>query len=155
MESTWSGLTKREQVGAVASLIFLVASFLPQATVSARSGLVGSSYSVSASIDAWHSYGLLGVLVGMAGIGLWVYSRMRPGSLPELGRSWSVNAAVLIVIGTVLVLVRAIAWGGQSVGTAAIGLSTSIGWGAIVLLIAGAVAAISFGTDFTPRALSK
>lgn len=141
MGDSFNALSKREQVGAVASLVFLIGSFLPMVTASASFG----AYHISASASSWHSYGTLGVLIGIVGIVIWFIQRFQIGNLPEVGPGWPVIAAGLIALGTLIVFIRAVT----------VGDGTSLGWGLFVLIIGGVVAAVSFGTNFDPQSLSR
>lgn len=134
MNSDIEELSAVDGVMASASLLFLISSFLPMVTGTAP--VFGFAF--SATLDSWHSYGTAGVLIGLVGIGLWAVGRFGGlDSTGSLGRNWQLIAAGLILLGTLLVLIRAIAYtgdGGQ-------GVSVSIGYGAILLIIAGIVAA--------------
>jgi hypothetical protein len=126
----------------IASVLFFIGSFLPLATVSISLGLGAS---VSGSLDSWHSYGIAGMLIGLAGIGLWVVMRFGLATLPP-GPNWPLIAGGAILLGTVLVFIRGLVYSGESATLEGqvVG-SAGIGYGAFIVLITGIVAAACAG----------
>jgi hypothetical protein len=129
-------------VMAIASLLFFIGSFLPLATVSIS---LGFGASVSGSLDSWHSYGIAGMLIGLAGIGLWVVMRFGLATLPP-GPNWPLIAGGAILLGTVLVFIRGVVYSGESatLDGQVVG-SAGLGYGAFIVLIAGVVAGACAG----------
>jgi hypothetical protein len=129
-------------VMAIASVLFFIGSFLPLATVSIS---LGFGASVSGSLDSWHSYGIAGMLIGLAGIALWVVMRFGLATLPP-GPNWPLIAGGAILLGTVLVFIRGIVYSGESatLDGQVVG-SAGIGYGAFIVLITGIVAAACAG----------
>lgn len=116
----------------------LVFSFLPYVGVSYKIAGVGSS---SASINAWHGIAFLGVLFLVAAAGV-VAARVFGGvTLPTLPVGWHVLVAALAVLGSVLVIVRGLTYGGDASG---FGSSVSAGmkWGGYLLALAGIVESV-------------
>jgi hypothetical protein len=126
----------------VASVLFFIGSFLPLATVSISLGLGAS---VSGSLDSWHSYGIAGMLIGLAGIGLWVVMRFGLATLPP-GPNWPLIAGGAILLGTMLVFIRGVVYSGESatLDGQVVG-SAGLGYGAFIVLITGIVAAACAG----------
>jgi hypothetical protein len=126
----------------IASVLFFIGSFLPLATVSISLGLGAS---VSGSLDSWHSYGIAGMLIGLAGIGLWVMMRFGLATLPP-GPNWPLIAGGAILLGTVLVFIRGVVYSGESatLDGQVVG-SAGLGYGAFIVLITGIVAAACAG----------
>ena len=137
MQSNTEPVSNVDWVMAVASLLFFIGSFLPLATVSISLGLGAS---VSGSLDSWHSYGIAGMLIGLAGIALWVVMRFGLATLPP-GPNWPLIAGGAILLGTVLVFIRGVVYSGESatLDGQVVG-SAGLGYGAFIVLIAGIVA---------------
>jgi hypothetical protein len=111
----------------------LVFSFLPYVGVSFKITGVGST---SASINAWHGIAFLGVLLLVAAAGV-VAARVFGGvTLPTLPVGWHVVLTALAGIGTLILIVRGLTYGGD---TAVLGSSVSAGmrWGGYLLSLAG------------------
>ena len=120
---------------AVASLTLLCVSFLPLVTISL------SDVNASGSIDAWHSYGSCGMVIALAGIALWTVARFKLIPLAP-DQNWPVIAGMMILLGTVLVLVRALVYSGEQIGFAGQTVAqTSLGYGAILVIVFGAASA--------------
>ena len=138
MQRNTKSVSNVDWVMAAASLLFFIGSFLPLATVTISLGL---GTSVSGSVDSWHSYGIAGILIGLAGIALWVVLRMGLAALPA-GYNWPLIAGGAILLGTVLVFIRGIVYAGESasIDGQVVG-SASLGYGAFIVLIFGLIAA--------------
>jgi len=138
MQRNTKSVSNVDWVMAAASLLFFIGSFLPLATVTVSLGL---GTSVSGSVDSWHSYGIAGILIGLAGIALWVVLRMGLAALPA-GYNWPLIAGGAILLGTVLVFIRGIVYAGESasIDGQVVG-SASLGYGAFIVLIFGLIAA--------------
>ncbi len=134
-------LTSGERIGAVASFVFVIASFLPMVQLSVPLGSGFGSFTGSQS--AWHSYALLGVFVGLGGIALWAVDRFQSGRLPDVGTDWNRIGAGLLAFGTLLIVIRTITWSGEG----GAGISISIAWGFFVLLISGIVAVLAMAAE--------
>jgi hypothetical protein len=119
----------------------LVFSFLPYWGFSYSAKSLGG---VSASIDAWHGFALLGLLLLFAAAGV-VAARVFFGvTLPQLPVGWHVAVAGAAVIGTFLVIVRALTYPHASLP----GGSWGVKWGGYLLFLAAIVE-----TVFTVMAL--
>jgi hypothetical protein len=142
MQSNTDPVSNVDWVMAIASLLFFIGSFLPLATASIS---LGFGASVSGSVDSWHSYGIAGMLIGLAGIGLWVVLRFGLTTLPP-GPNWALIAGGAILLGTVLVFIRGVVYSGDSatLNGQVVG-SAGLGFGAFVVLIGGVVAAACAG----------
>jgi hypothetical protein len=128
-----------------AGLAALVFSFLPY---------VGSSYKVkglgggSSHVNAWHGwsvFGLLLLVVAAAVVAARVFGAVE---LPALPVGWHVLVAGAAALGTFIVLVRGLSWGGtefEGVGTS---YSSGMRWGGYLLVLAGVAE-----TVFAVRAL--
>jgi hypothetical protein len=142
MQSNTDPVSNVDWVMAIASLLFFIGSFLPLATLSISLGFGGS---VSGSVDSWHSYGIAGMLIALAGIALWLVMRFGLATLPP-GRNWPLIAAGAILLGTVLVFIRGVVYSGESatLNGQVVG-SAGLGYGAFIVLIAGVVASACAG----------
>jgi hypothetical protein len=111
----------------------LVFSFLPYVGVSFKIAGIGST---GGSINAWHGIAWLGVLLLVAAAGV-VAARVFGGvALPTLPVGWHVVLAAVAGIGTIILLVRGLTYGGD---TGVLGSSVSAGmrWGGYLLVLAG------------------
>jgi hypothetical protein len=142
MQSNTEPLSNVDWVMVIASALFFIGSFLPLASVSIS---VGFGATVSGSVDSWHSYGIAGMLIGLAGIALWVVMRFGLATLPP-GPNWPLIAAGAILLGTVLVFIRGVVYSGESatLDGQVVG-SASLGYGAFIVLITGVVAGACVG----------
>jgi hypothetical protein len=157
MQSNTDPVANVDWVMGIASLLFFFGSFLPLATASIS---LGFGASVSGSVDSWHSYGIAGMLIGLAGIGLWVVMRLGVATLPP-GPNWPLIAAGAILLGTVLVFIRGVVYSGDSatLNGQVVG-SAGLGYGAFIVLITGVVAAACAGfrarvDELTTRAVGS
>ena len=117
-----------------AGLAALVFSFLPY---------VGASYTVkgfgggSAHINAWHGWAFLGLLLLLAAAGI-VAARVFGGvELPALPVGWHVLAAGAAAVGTFILLVRGLSWGGNEFEGIGTSYSSGMRWGGYLLVLAG------------------
>jgi hypothetical protein len=117
-----------------AGVVFLIATFLPFYGLSYKGSLAGLG---SYSWNAWHSYGVLGVLLVLAAaiiIAVKTFSAM-----PTLPVGLHVLAAGLAALGTLLLILRAFTYPTAHGAGASIGVK----WGAYVVFIAG-IAEVAF-----------
>lgn len=114
----------------IAGAVAFIASFLPY---------WGISYSVkgfggfSTTVNAWHGYAVIGLLLIFAGA-IIVAVRVFGGTvLPDLGVGWHVIVAALAALGTLLVILRAFTYPHASFA----GGSYGVKWGGYILFLAG------------------
>jgi len=122
-----------------AGVVAFIASFLPYWGVSFGGSVQGVHVGGSASITAWHSYAILGLLLIFAAAGLIAVRTFAASSLPEMPAGVHVIAAALAGLGTLLVILRAFTYPHASYP----GGSYGVRWGGYVLFIAG-IAATAF-----------
>lgn len=129
---------------AIGALAFIAGSFLPIVRASAAVG----GFRASVSLDAWHSYGTVGALVGLIGIALWLRWRFQPG---RSGNA-PVRAGRLITVGAIGVLIHAIELTSSASGFGTpYGVSVNAGLGfGLFLLIGGAVVATAAALGSAP-----
>ena len=125
-------LPRNEQWFLGAGVLVFVASFLPWYGVSYNLSFAGVKSSGSASINAWHSYATLGLLLIVAATVVAAAMAFTVDSLPELPVSWNVVVTGLSVVGALLVVVRSLDLPSVSGPGASVGLR----WGGWILLIA-------------------
>ncbi len=133
MPDSLSALPRIDMTRIVAAVIFFIASFLPFVGVSIGGGGLGGGFRLSVSIDAWHSFALLGVLLFLAAVVVWALQRFSSVELPTWRVAWSVAIPALAAIGTALVALRAITYG------SGVGLR----YGAVLLVLSGIVFVVS------------
>jgi hypothetical protein len=124
------GLSRTDWTRIGAAVVFVIGSFLPFVGVSV--GGIGG-FNVSVSIDAWHSFGLLGVLLVLVAIAAWALQRFSSVELPTGRIDWPVAIPAVAAIGTALIALRAITYG------SGIGLR----YGAVLVIVAGIVFVVS------------
>jgi hypothetical protein len=93
-------------------------------------GVSGSygTFHVSVSIDAWHGFALLGLLIAFAAMILWALMRFASVKLPTMQVAWEIVIPAAAALGTVLVAIRGLTYSG-----------TSLKIGFFLLIIAGGV----------------
>ena len=121
------GLSRTDLTRIGAVVVFFIASFLPFVGVSV--GGLGGGFRISVSIDAWHSFALLGVLLVLVAMVAWALQRFSSVELPAGRVDWAVAIPAVAAIGTALIALRAITYG------SGIGLR----YGAVLVVIAGIV----------------
>ena len=115
----------------VAALVF---SFLPY---------VGVSYEVkgfgggSAHINAWHGWAFLGLLLLVLAAGVVAARVLADVTLPTLPVGWHVVVAGAAALGTLMVLVRGLSWGGSEFSGLGTSYSSGMRWGGWLLVLAG------------------
>jgi hypothetical protein len=111
-------------VAAVAlGFIAFVAAFFPYVGVSGKIG----SFTFSVSINAWHSYAIVGLFL-LVGAAVAVVVGMAAASAnPPAEAVLDLVAACMAALGTMLIVVRALSYSG-----------VSIRWGGWALIVAGA-----------------
>ncbi len=127
MSDTWKNLSRTDRIRIGAAVVFVISSFLPFVGVSV--GALGGGFRISVSIDAWHSFALLGVLLVLVAIAAWAVQRFSSLELPTGRVEWSVAIPALAAVGTILIALRAITYG------SGIGLR----YGAFLVVISGIV----------------
>lgn len=132
-------LPRTDQAFLGAGVLVLIASFLPWYGVSYDFKFAGVHSSGSASINAWHSYATLGLLLMLAATALVAVQAFSPStSLPDLPVSWNFLAAAVAAVGALLVLIRSLDLPSASGPGGNVGLRWG-GWLLIVFSIALAV----------------
>jgi hypothetical protein len=126
MATDFKSINRNDQVVMVAAVLGFIASFFP---------FYGASVSGlgSASVNAWHSYGFLGVLlliIGGAIIAATVFA-----SMPDLPVGAHVAAAASAGLGTLILLLHGLTFSHPTIP----GISWGMKWGAYVIIIVGAV----------------
>jgi len=133
MESSdFRQLARNDQLFLGAGVLVFIASFLPWYGVSYNLNFAGIKSSGSASINAWHSYATLGLLLLLAATVVAAVTLLAAESLPEIPVSWNVVVMGLSVVGALLVVIRSLNLPSASGPGASVGLR----WGGWVLLIA-------------------
>ena len=125
-------LPRNEQWFLGAGVLVFVASFLPWYGVSYNFNFAGVKSSGSASINAWHSYATLGLLLILAATVIAAVMALARDALPEIPMSWNVVVTGLSVLGALLVVIRSLNLPSASGPGASVGLR----WGGWILLIA-------------------
>lgn len=114
--------------GGVAAFLF---SLLPFVGV--------SSGPLSVSVNAWHSYALLGILLLLATATLWALRLLEAVKLPELPLPWSRVFAIATAVGTLLMLVRGLTFSANALPLPDVGVSAGLRVGGVLLILTGAV----------------
>ena len=113
----------------IAGAVALIASFLPFYGVSYKGNFSGLDYSWT----AWHSYGVLGILLVLIAAVVIAVKTFAASSMPTLPVGLHVAAAALAALGTLLLILRAFTYPSAS----GPGGSVGVKWGAYILFIAG------------------
>ena len=127
MESDFQSLDRNDQVVLAAGVGAFIASFFPFYGVSVN--LAG--FSGSSSINTWHSYATLGILLVIAATVLAAVQVFSGSSLPELPLPANVLVAVLSALGTLLIFLRGLTYTKVSSPGGSVGLK----WGFYVVVI--------------------
>ena len=133
MESSdFRQLGRNDQLFLGAGVLVFIASFLPWYGVSYNLSFAGVKSSGSASINAWHSYATLGLLLILAATVVAAVRMFAADTLPDLPVSWNLIVMGLSVVGALLVVIRSLNLPSAS------GPGTDVGlrWGGWILLIA-------------------
>ena len=115
----------------VAALVF---SFLPY---------VGASYKVkglgggSVHINAWHGWAFLGLLLLLAAAAVVAARVFADVTLPDLPVGWHVLVAAAAALGTLILLLRGLSWGGSEFSGVGASYSSGMRWGGYLLVLAG------------------
>jgi drug/metabolite transporter (DMT)-like permease len=102
MPDSLNGLTRTDWIRVGSAVIFFIASFLPFVGVSASSG----AFHISVSINAWHGFALLGLLIAFAAMILWALMRFASITLPTVRFPWELIIPAAAALGVVLVALR-------------------------------------------------
>lgn len=130
MPESLSAVPRVDMTRIGAAVIFFISTFLPVVGVTVK-GVGG--FSVSASISAWHSYAVLGVLLVFAAIAIWAVQRFTAVVLPTTRVSWDVAIPALAGVGTAIIVIRGLTWTGSGIG---------LRYGFFLLLISGVAFAV-------------
>ena len=134
-------LPRNEQLFLGVGVLVFIASFLPWYGVSYNLNFAGIKSSGSASINAWHSYATLGLLLIMASTIVAAAMAFAKSSLPEISVSWNVVVLGTSVVGALLVVIRSLDLPSASGPGASVGLRWG-GWLLLIACIAHAVLAV-------------
>jgi hypothetical protein len=121
-------MPRNDQVVLGAGVLALIASFFPFYGLSVSAGGLGS---YSASINAWHSYGTVGVLLVIIATLVAAAQVFSASSLPEVPVSLNFVVAGAAALGTLLIILRAFTYKTVS----GVGGSVGLKWGAYVLMV--------------------
>jgi hypothetical protein len=127
MATDLRSLNRNDQVVLGAGVLAFIASFFPFYGVTINVG----GFSGSSSIDTWHSYAILGILLVIAATLLAAAQVFASGSLPELPVSANFLVAGLSALGTLLIIVRGFTYDTASAPGGSVGLK----WGFYVVMI--------------------
>jgi hypothetical protein len=99
----------------------------------------------SASVNAWHSYAILGLLLLLAAVV--VRSLMAAGTvtMPDIPLPWPRALAIAAGVGTALILLRGLTFGGSSIGYLhSDGISAGMRFWGYLLVLCGVVVTAGF-----------
>jgi hypothetical protein len=116
-----------------AALLF---SFLPYVGVSYKVKGFGGG---SAHMNAWHSWAFLGLILVLAAAGAVAARVFADVTLPTLPLGWHVVVAGAAALGTLILLVRGLSWGGTEFSGLGTSYSSGMRWGGYLLVLAGLV----------------
>lgn len=120
-------LPRSDQGVLAAGLLAFIASFFPFYGVSIDIG----PFSGSSSINTWHSYAVLGILLVIAATVLAAMQVFAASSLPDMPVSGNFLVAGLSALGTLLIIVRGFTYDTVSGPGGSLGLR----WGFYVVMI--------------------
>jgi hypothetical protein len=130
MAVDFKSLGKFEQGALISGVLALILSFIPSYYTASYNG--PGSLSISDGTSAWTSYATLGVLLIIAATAIVAVKAFARENLPA-GVPWSLVAAVLAGVGTLLVILRAVFDSAPDVS----GISAGPGWSGYLLFLAG------------------
>ena len=130
-------LNRLDQVVLGAGVLALIFSFFPFFGVSESA----SGFHVSASVNAWHSYGFLGVLLVLLATGLAAARIFAPTSIPTLPVGINLLTAALAGLGFLILLLRGFTYSAPSGPGISAGIRVT-GIILLVLVLAETVAAV-------------
>lgn len=122
-------ISRNDQLIVGGGALAFIASFLPFWGVSYH--IDGHGY--SASVSAWHSYAILGLLLVFIAAGIAAARIFANASLPSLPVGVNLLVLVLAGLGTLLLILRGFTWPHAS----GLGGSYGVKWGGYILFIAG------------------
>jgi hypothetical protein len=134
MATDLQAIDKKDLGILIAGGVAFIASLLPYVGVDVDFGGLHASNSV----NAWHSYAILGLLLIFAGAIVVALKVFGGDAVPELPVGVHVLAAALAGLGTLLVLIRAFTYSDNGVP----GADVSVKWGGYLLILAGIVEAV-------------
>jgi hypothetical protein len=115
-------INRNDQVIMGAGILAFIFSFLPYVGVSIS--ILGVNYDVH--INAWHSYGILGLLLVFAAAAITAVRVFAAATIPPLPVGVNVLVGAVAALGTLLVIIRAFTYSGASVE-----------WGGWLLILSG------------------
>ena|SRR5437763_2738502 len=134
-------LPRSDQYYLASGVLVFIASFLPWYGVSYSFKFAGVNSSGSASINAWHSYATLGLLLMLAATVVTAVMLLSSASLPTLPVSWNFVATTASMVGALLVLIRSLNLPSASGPGGSVGLRWG-GWLLLVFSVANALLAL-------------
>jgi hypothetical protein len=119
---------------------------------------VGVSFGpISYSVNAWHSYALLGVLLILAAAVTWTLRALDVVKLPPVPEPWTWSRIIAATsgLGSLLVLIRGLTIGSSGVAAAAarVGVNVGMRFGGYALVVAGVV--MTVGAVLADRSAPK
>jgi len=120
-------LPRNDQAVLGLGVLAFIASFFPFYGVSVKFG----GFRASESINTWHSYAVLGILLVLAATLLAAAQVFAASSLPSMPVSANFLVAALAAVGTLLIILRGFTYDSASGPGASVGLK----WGFWVMLI--------------------
>jgi hypothetical protein len=107
----------------------------------------------SVSINAWHGYAVLGLLLLFAAVTVRILIVIDAFKLPDPPLPWPRALAIVAGVGTVLILLRGLTYGGSSIGFLhSAGVSAGMRFWGYLLVLAGV--AVTVGFAWADRLLS-
>jgi hypothetical protein len=114
----------------------LVFSFLPYVGVSYKVKGFGGG---SAHINAWHGWAFLGLVLVVAAAAVVAARVFADVTLPTMPVGWHVLVAGAAGLGTLILLLRGLSWGGAEFSGLGTSYSSGMRWGGYLLVLAGLV----------------
>jgi hypothetical protein len=131
MAADFKSLGKNEQGALIAGVVALVFSFFSRfIKVSIDGGKSVPGLSFSGGESAWHSWGLLGILLVIVATAVVALKAFARETLPD-GVPWSLVALGAAGLGTIILILRPLLVGGGGTG-----ISVGPGWSAFIVWIA-------------------
>ena len=120
-------LPRNDQAVLGLGVLAFIASFFPFYGVSVNLG----GFKASESINTWHSYAVLGILLVLAATLLAAAQVFAGSSLPSMPMSANFLVAALAAVGTLLIVIRGFTYDSASTPGGSVGLK----WGFYVMLV--------------------
>jgi hypothetical protein len=124
-------INRNDQVVMGATILAFIASFFPFYGASVS----GGGFSASASVNAWHSYGFIGVLLLLIGGLIIAAATFAASSMPKLPVGVHVAAAAAAGLGTFILLIHGLTFSHPTIP----GVDWGMKWGAWFIIIVGII----------------